>query len=406
MKKILLIAMIALVNDFANAQTYAWTQKADYPGGDRYEAFSFAINGKGYVGSGISYPGTMVYHTDNWEYDPATNTWVQKSNFSGTGRRGSAFFSSGNKGYMGTGWTSTQFNDWWEYYPLTDTWTQKANFMGSPRYTSAAFEIDGFGYVGMGYSPLKKDFYRYDIANNVWNQITDIGGLVRQAAKGFSLNGKGYVVGGGQQGNYYTDQLWEYDPFTNSWTQKSSYPGNGRDAFAVVIVNGKALVGCGENGNPNIFQDFYEYDASLNAWTQIPDFGGGPRMQAYYFSIGGCGYVGGGASHNWVGSGPNLKHDLWSVCETTGIESTEMQNPEIKINYINEDKIEFDFSKPIQKEIQLSIFNLTGQTVSKNLLKTGIINFSLDVTNLSKGIYVFKISNENFILKSGKINII
>jgi N-acetylneuraminic acid mutarotase len=405
MKKILLIAMIILVKDVANAQSYAWTQMADFPGGDRYEAFSFAVNGKGYVGSGISYPGTMVYHNDNWEYDPAANVWVPKSNFPGTGRRGSAFFSSGNKGYMGTGWTSAQFNDWWEYYPLTDTWTQKANFMGSPRYTAAAFELDGFGYVGMGYSPLKKDFYKYDIANNVWNQITDIGGLVRQAAKGFSLNGKGYVVGGGQQGNYYTNQLWEYNPATNVWTQKSNYPGNGRDALIVVVVNGKALVGGGEDGNPNIYQDFYAYDATMNTWTQIPDFGGGPRMQAYYFSIGGCGYAGGGASHNWVGSGPNLKHDLWSVCETTGIESTSLNDAEVKVYYVNEDKIEFDFSKPVQKELDLSLYSVTGQILAKYVINPGIKNFPIEITNFSKGIYLYNLSHQNTIIKTGKISI-
>jgi N-acetylneuraminic acid mutarotase len=402
MKIIILIAIIILVNDFANAQTYAWTQKADFPGRDRYETFQFAINGKGYVGTGISSNGSFIYHNDNWEYDPVSNTWVQKSNFPGTPRRGSASFTNGIKGYVCTGWAPAQLNDLWEYNPITDSWLQKANFAGSPRYTAAAFELDGFGYVGMGYNPLTNDFYSYDIANNSWSATANIGGPVRQAAKGFSLNGKGYVVGGGQQGIYYSDELWEYDPSINVWTQKSNFPGNGKDASAVVIINGKALVGGGEDGN-FVYQDFYEYDPILNSWTQIQDFAGGPRMQAYYFSIGGCGYVGGGSADQW----PNfiLKHDLWSLCETTGIENISSDNFDIKIKYVNENKIEFDFSKPIQKELELLIYNITGQTVSKNLLKTGLTDFPVVATNFSKGIYLFKITTGNLIIKTGKINL-
>lgn len=402
MKKILLIAIIVLVNDFVNAQTYAWTQKADFPGGDRYEAYNFVINGKAYVGTGISWNGTFIYHNDNWEYDPVSNTWLQKANFVGVARRGSASFVGGNKGYVCTGWSPTQLNDLWEYNPVSDTWSQKANFMGSPRYGAAAFEIDGFGYVGTGYSPLTNDFYQYNPIANSWNAIANIGGLVRQAAKGFTINITGYVFGGGQQGVYYSNDLWSYNATLNVWTQKSSIPGNGRDASSVFVINGKAIVGMGEDG-VTVYQDFYEYDPVLNSWTQILNFPLPGRLQTYYFSIGGCGYVGGGSAGIYPNF--NLKHDLWALCETTGIENISINNFEVKVNYINEDKIEFDFSKPIQKESELLIYNVTGQIVSYNLLKSGLKNFPVEVSSFSKGIYLFKISSENSVVKSGKINI-
>lgn len=57
--------------------------------------------------------------------------WTQKADFAGSPAWGAVSFSIGNKGYMGTGETSSGFsNEFWEYDPLTDTWAQKADFGG------------------------------------------------------------------------------------------------------------------------------------------------------------------------------------------------------------------------------------------------------------------------------------
>jgi len=45
----------------------------------------------------------LIYKNDFWEYDPATNVWVQKVNFGGDAREQAIGFSIGNKGYIGTG---------------------------------------------------------------------------------------------------------------------------------------------------------------------------------------------------------------------------------------------------------------------------------------------------------------
>ena len=57
---------------------------------------------------------------DIWEYDPSTNTWTKKSDFSGAARSALGGTSIGSKGYIGLGITltnGTRYNDFWEYCP-------------------------------------------------------------------------------------------------------------------------------------------------------------------------------------------------------------------------------------------------------------------------------------------------
>ena len=55
---------------------------------------------------------------DFWEYDPALNTWTQKADYGGTGRKNAVGFYIGSKGYIGTGWDGmgdSYDKDFWEY---------------------------------------------------------------------------------------------------------------------------------------------------------------------------------------------------------------------------------------------------------------------------------------------------
>ena len=58
----------------------------------------------------------------------APDTWTQKADFGGTGRRYAVGFSIGSKGYIGTGVASSLTKDFWEYDQAANTWTQKADF--------------------------------------------------------------------------------------------------------------------------------------------------------------------------------------------------------------------------------------------------------------------------------------
>src|SRR5438094_240091 len=80
----------------------------------------------------------------------AQDTWIQKADFGGTPRSGAVGFAINEKGYIGTG--GYYNNDFWEYDPSTDTWTQKADFGGTARFSAAGFSIGSKGYIGTGES--------------------------------------------------------------------------------------------------------------------------------------------------------------------------------------------------------------------------------------------------------------
>ncbi|MDQ3051500.1 MAG: T9SS type A sorting domain-containing protein [Bacteroidota bacterium] len=100
--------------------TDTWTQRADIPVG-RNVASSFSICDKGFVGTGSAVQGGGSVN-DLWQWDQSTNVWTQKANFGGTPREHAVGFAINGKGYLGTGaYYGTGFfnyyNDLWEYTP-------------------------------------------------------------------------------------------------------------------------------------------------------------------------------------------------------------------------------------------------------------------------------------------------
>ncbi len=84
------------------------------------------------------------------------------------------------------------------------------------------------------------------------------------------------------------------------WTQKASISYSRDDAFSFSIGN-KGYVGGGVHqdsiSSQQYLSDFWEYDPTLNSWTQIANFGGGVRAGGIGFSIGNKGYAGMGLNN-------------------------------------------------------------------------------------------------------------
>lgn len=156
--------------------TDTWSQKANiesFYGGRREAAVGFSIGSKGYIGLGVRidiiwvFPFT-TYLQDFYEYDPTTDAWTMKSSFAGGARYDAVGFSVGNLGYVGTGYfatsSATYYRDFWEFDPVADTWTQRADFGGSGRRASVGFSVGSQGYIGLGFdsSTFLNDFWNYD----------------------------------------------------------------------------------------------------------------------------------------------------------------------------------------------------------------------------------------------------
>jgi N-acetylneuraminic acid mutarotase len=90
-----------------------WVQKADFPGISRNDAIAFATDSVVYVGMGIS-PGP-VFPTDFWAYHISSDTWTQVASYpDGLGIDIGFAFAIDGKGYVGTG----QARYFYEFNPL------------------------------------------------------------------------------------------------------------------------------------------------------------------------------------------------------------------------------------------------------------------------------------------------
>ncbi|MEI8006471.1 MAG: T9SS type A sorting domain-containing protein [Bacteroidota bacterium] len=261
--------------------TDSWSQKADFGGTARRFAVGFSIGTKGYIGTGNP-DGTFA--KDFWEYNPTSNTWARKADFGGTARGAATGFSIGTKGYIGTGQGlagTSLYNtsDFWEYDPATDTWSQKADFTGIARYAAAGFSINNKGYIGTGINwvsstqyTFQKDFYEYDPTTNTWTRKADFGGIIRAFSAGFCIGSKGYIGTGSTSGTLLND-FWEYNPSTDTWLQKAGFGGKIRSSTASFSIGTKGYIGTGCIATNSYAQDFWEYNQSNNAWTQKTDLG-------------------------------------------------------------------------------------------------------------------------------------
>lgn len=261
-----------LFNDWweYDPSTNAWTQKADYMGGDCYHAVGFTIDNIGYVGTGRTSAVGSVLVQDFFKYDPITNLWTPVASFTGTARRGAVSFVIEGKAYVGTGETNSgRVSSFYKYDPILDTWTQIASFAGQDRTSAVGFSIGSYGYVGTGdlSTGSSNDFWQYDPALDLWTQKANVGPILRQESSGFELEGKGYILTGLEEftGTDHSD-MWEYDPALDTWVQAEEFLGTSRRYLTSVVLNGYAYVGLGTNGVN--FSDWWIYDKYLSTLEQ------------------------------------------------------------------------------------------------------------------------------------------
>lgn len=152
----------------------SWTQLTGIGGSKRSGALTFVANDKIYVCLGIS---NGYYLTDLQMYDDATDTWLKKEEmrnatdqsfddkYSGMERANGVAFELNGKIYITLGISGSSNKSTWEYEPATDRWIQRTAFEGSARSDAVAFTLyDGTrqrAFVATGGSSTN----RYD---DVW----------------------------------------------------------------------------------------------------------------------------------------------------------------------------------------------------------------------------------------------
>lgn len=134
-----------------------------FSGNKRYGAVTFLYNNKAYLVTGVN-SGTTV--NDFWVFDPSlpSANWKELrhiTNYSSDAyddgytnivRNNAAAFVIGDKGYISTGENGVALTFTWEYDFATDVWVEKSNFEGPPTTGAVGFNVLGKGYIATGRS--------------------------------------------------------------------------------------------------------------------------------------------------------------------------------------------------------------------------------------------------------------
>ena len=247
-----------------------WTPLAEFPGAKREGAFSFAVDGKGYIGGGYYGDTTEVYHSDVWEYDPASNAWTQLAeDFPGGKRTEAVSFVVGGKAYVAGGRFESDATkkDCYVFDSTTKKFTKAAD-MAFKRSGAFSFVIGDRAYVGGGYdNNFVKSFEYFNDKTKKWNDAGDLRDLYlpasitdgidhyeteldirRRWTSTFIIDDKGYIVGGNKNG--VMNDCWEYDPSSDLWTRKSSFETDmlPRQKATSFVLNDVPYIMAGQSG--------------------------------------------------------------------------------------------------------------------------------------------------------------
>ncbi len=382
----------------------AWEQKADFLGISRHRATGIAVGNKAYVGLGhYNGAGPNILFNDWWEYDPATNAWTQKADYLGGDCYHAAAFTIGNVCYVGTGrisaWGNTLVKSFFKYNPATNSWSSIADFAGSARRGAVAFTVNGIGYVGTGEtnSGRTKTFYKYDPNTDTWTQVASLPGAGRTSSVGFSIGNSGYV-GTGNTSSGSTNDFWEYKPSVDQWVQRANCSMITRQEAAGFEVNGKGYILTGDDfSSGNNFKDMWEFEPATNTWTQIANFKGTARRYLTSLSFGNYAYAGLGTN------GTNF-HDWWLFDASLAYLEENIDNIDFTV-YPNPSRGNINFKienvGSILKDIELQVYSSLGQKVIQETIYSGINQF--DFSHLENGSYFYVLSYDSTPFKNGKL---
>ena len=373
------------------AQVYGWTQKASLPAPGRYGAVSFVIGNKAYVCSGTG--NGVLNFQDMWAYDKLTDTWSQKANMPGTSRRrtnievvnGIAYMMGGVHWNGGAG-NNTVLGDFWSYNPATDSWTQKTNLPFGALGGAISYTIDNKIYVGIGLDVNQNQqniWWMYEPATDSWTQKTSFPGSTRIHGASFRSKDRFFFGLGITTGSVLCDDLWLYTASTDTWIQKADFPGGGLYSPASFYVGDDGYVVGGYAGQ--LKKDVWQYNYNSDNWNWIGDFTGGYRDDLTGFTIANTGYCGFGISNI-----TNFNTDLWEFTISVGVKENNSVSVQFQVYPDPATEIINIESNAIQ---QIEIFDISGKKLlSENYKNTR--NISLNVLNYPKGLYFIKVYTE------------
>lgn len=288
-----------------------WVRTTVLPAGNRNGAASFVINDEGYMVGGFQATRAIVNET--WAF---SGQWNPKADFIGPARHTAVGFAIDGKGFVGTGFDgSDALKDFYSYDAGTDTWEQIADFPGNARFGAIAFALDGYGYVGLGQDPTGmtySDLYRYNPATDEWEFVPTDFTWAKAYSFVFVIGNKAYI-GGGLDNGQYPEEFHSFDG--TNWERLADLNRNDNDHTYDVRRHSTAAFAIGNNGyivsgraQNGVINNVWKYNPSSDSWSnEHQAFQGSAREKAVGFTLDGKGYVTTGSDSN----GANFFRDNW-----------------------------------------------------------------------------------------------
>ncbi|RAW00009.1 Kelch repeat-containing protein [Pseudochryseolinea flava] len=248
-----------------------WETKKAFPGTLRERAVAFSVDGNGYIGLGYNRDEDKEELGDFWKYDPADDEWIQVNDFEGTARYNAVTFTIGNKAYVGTGYDGDKYNsDFWEYNVSEDSWTEIASFPGEKIESGFAFVIGANAYVAGGRNNglYNAGFWMFNAESRTWtNKAPDDDAsdydefelaVARHDAVAVTVDDQAYVMCGYSSSGVASGSVYVYDAVTNEWGEKTAFEGAARIMAVGFTLNNRIFLGTGQNGSSR-FDDIWEF---------------------------------------------------------------------------------------------------------------------------------------------------
>ena len=148
-----------------------------------------------------------------------------------------------------------------EYNPATNTWTEKTAMssprqgMGSAVYNDKIYIFGGYDNSGVATVEV------YDPSNDTWTQLNDMP-VAAEFASASTVGSKIYVSLRAVGGSAQNANIYEYDPINDGWNAKSNYP-------VLVAGHHQAVIGT------NIYfigrSPALIYDTVNDIWSEVAD---------------------------------------------------------------------------------------------------------------------------------------
>jgi N-acetylneuraminic acid mutarotase len=381
-----------------NPSTNAWTQRASYGGGSMSVSSGFGISStaKGYLG-GTGLDNLSNFTKKFYEYDQATNTWTVKAQPplvlgpTPPMRYYAVEFSIGTKGYLSTGGSCCGGNarDLYEYNPATNSWLARANYTtGFGLWEATGFSVNGKGYLVTGEddaSGLVQTMPEYNPSTNTWSASTNFAGTGRVGSVSFVVNNCAYVVAG-RDGSGTLSEVWRWCPAVLP-VELISFSGKFSDGKN--ILEWKTAT---EKDNSYFTLERSDNAETFEEVTRLNGAGNSKQVRHYEY-----------ADESFPASGKELYYRLKfsSVSnQTTYSDLIKIEtlppakDPSVYYNPLSGQL--YVFSDPARKNVRVEIFDLYGSAVFNTVLggkeeKNG--SHLLTLPALAPGFYLVRFSD-------------